>query len=127
MAAVLLAIVSKKNVTLRPEYRDKVYLYGQVGNPSKSNPEIKACDWIETTGVESVYFEKAHEKNGIVSLHCYVKTRNSTYRIWDNEMARLTDMHFLLQDLGERELKLEDFIEYITDINTNYHEVLVVD
>lgn len=124
--AIALAITCKKNVTLRPEYRDKVYIRGQVGTPSDSNPEIYSGDWIDTTPIESVYFEKAYKGN-YVDLHCYVKTKNTTYRLYDSEQNRLTWMHFLLQDIEERDLKFGDFVEYFSDINISYHEVEVVD
>lgn len=126
LIAIALAITNKKNVTLKPEYRDKVYIYGQVGNPSSSNPNIECCSWIETTPIESVYFERVR-MNDYMDLHCYVKTKNTVYRLYDCERNRLTWMHFLLQDIEERDLKFGDLIDYFSDINTNYKEIRIMD
>jgi len=122
-AAVLLAIVNKRNVRLKPDI--KVRLYGQVGNPSPSNPDIKCNDWVTTSCIKAVYFEKVHDGD-LTSLHCYVRTQNSTYRLYDNDVSRLAEMNFLLEDLDERKLEFSDFKEFYDDVNTNYEEVKII-
>ena len=123
--AITLAIVEKRNVTFKPEYRDKVFIHGQVGNPPESNPEIKADDWVETTPIESIYFEKVYNED-YADLHCYVVTKNTVYRLYDCEKNRLTWMHFLLEDIDERGLNFGDFTDYFSDINRTYKEVRIV-
>ena len=122
-SAVILAIVDRKNVTLAPDI--DVRICGQVGIPSPSNPDIKCCDWIITSPIRSIYFEKVHERDG-VSFHCYVRTENSVYRLHDSDGARLAGVNFLLEDLDERKLEFKDFKEFYTDVNMNYTEVEVV-
>lgn len=126
LLAIALAITNKKNVVLGPMYRDKVHIYGQVGNPPIGNPEIKCCDWIETTPIESIFFEKVHLDN-YTDLHCYIKTKNTIYRLYDSEKNRVTWMHFLLQDIEERDLSFVDFIGYFSEINTAYKEIEITD
>lgn len=126
LLAIALAITNKKNVVLAPKYKDKVHIHGQIGNPPISNRKIRCCDWVETSPIESIFFEKVYMKD-YVDLHCYVKTQNSIYRLYDCEKNRLTWMHFLLQDIEERDLSFGDFIEYFSDINTNYREIEITD
>lgn len=123
--AIALAIAEKRNVTFKPEYSGIVSIHGQVGNPPMSNPSIQSDDWIETTPIESVYFEKVYHED-YIDLHCYVVTRNTTYRLYDCEKNRLTWMHFLMEDIEERGLNFGDFTEYFSDTNKTYKEIQIV-
>ena len=126
LLAIALAIADKRSVTLKPEYQNKVYIYGQVGIPPKSTPEIEPYQWIETSWIESVYFEKVY-RGEYIGFHCYIVTQNTIYRLFDTEKNRLTWMHFLLEDIQERELTFRDFIDYFSDIDTEYRKIDVID
>ena len=119
--AVMIAIANKKNVKLKPDI--KVRIYGQVGNPSPSNPNIKSHNWVTTSYIKSIFFERVHDGEQ-VSLHCYARTQNSTYFLW--EEGRLAELEFLLEDLDERDLKFEDFREFYDYVNTDYEEVKII-
>ena len=120
--AVALAILNRKNVVLRPEYR--VSLLGRVGVPPKDS-EIDWYSWVNTSYIKSIYFERVREK-GKTTYHCYVNTANTNYLLWDDNRSRLKDMQALVSYIANNELQFEDFAEYFEDINENFADVEII-
>lgn len=121
--AVALAILNRKNVTLKPDY--KVYLHGQVGVPPESDPEIDWYSWVDTSYIQEVHFERVRE-SGKTTYHCYVKTLNTDYLVWDDQETRMKDMKALMNHIVENNLKLEDFAEYYANINEKFPDVEII-
>lgn len=120
--AVALAILNRKNVILKPEY--KVYLHGRIGVP----PEDSGIDWYswaDTSYIKSIFFERVREK-GKTSYHCYINTLNTKYLLWDDARSRLKDMKALVVYIANNDLKFEDFTEYFSEINEKYQDVEIL-
>lgn len=121
--AVALAMINRKNVTLKPEYQ--VRLHGQVGVPPKSNLNIGWYDYIDTLPIKSIYFERVREA-GKTTYHCYIQTEDTLYLVWDDANARLKDMQLLLKHIENQRYSFEDFEECFSEINEGYPDVEIV-
>ena len=120
--AIAMAILRRKNVVLKPDY--KVYLHGQVGVPPEDS-DIDWYSWVDTSYIQSIYFERVRE-NQKTTYHCYAKTLNTDYLIWDDIGTRMKDMQALMNYIIDEKLKIEDFAEYYADINETFPDVEII-